>query len=79
MSSGSYFPPPVRTVNIPKANDGERQLGIPTVSDRIAQMVVKSRLEAEIDPLSHPDSYGYWPGKSGTGRSGASAAAMLAV
>jgi RNA-directed DNA polymerase len=58
MSSGSYFPPPVRTVKRPKANGGERTLGIPTVSDRIAQTVVKSRLEPAVDPLFHPDSYG---------------------
>jgi RNA-directed DNA polymerase len=64
MSSGSYFPPPVRTVTIPKADGGERKLGIPTVSDRIAQMVVKSRLEPVVAPLFHPDSYGYRPGTS---------------
>jgi RNA-directed DNA polymerase len=64
MSTGSYFPPPVRTVKIPKKSGGERSLGIPTVADRIAQQVVKARLEPEVDPVFHADSYGYRPGKS---------------
>lgn len=65
MSSGSYFPPPVRTVRIPKpGGQGERRLGIPTVSDRIAQMVVKLQVEPLLEPMFHPDSYGYRPRKS---------------
>ena len=64
MSSGSYFPPPVKTVMIPKKNGGERKLGIPSVVDRIAQQVVKARLEPVLDPMFHVDSYGYRPGKS---------------
>jgi RNA-directed DNA polymerase len=64
MSSGSYFPLPVKQVMIAKSSGGQRPLGIPTVSDRIAQMVVKLKLEPEIEPHFHPDSYGYRPNKS---------------
>lgn len=64
MSSGSYHPLPVRTVEIPKKTQGTRPLGIPTVLDRIAQMAVKMKLEPEIEPYFHPDSYGYRPKKS---------------
>ncbi|MGH3520286.1 MAG: reverse transcriptase domain-containing protein [Haloechinothrix sp.] len=64
MSSGSYFPPPVRAVEIPKKAGGVRTLGVPTVADRIAQTVVRSYLEPEVEPIFHPDSYGYRPGRS---------------
>ena len=64
MSSGSYFPPPVRRVDIPTGDGRTRPLGMPTVADRIAQVVVKRSLEPEVEKHFHPDSYGYRPGKS---------------
>ncbi len=64
MSSGSYFPPPVRAVSIPKKTGGQRILGVPTVADRVAQMVVKQVIEPNLDPVFLADSYGYRPGKS---------------
>ena len=64
MSSGCYFPPPVKAVAIPKKSGGERILGIPSVSDRVAQMVAKLYFEPMVEPYFHKDSYGYRPGKS---------------
>jgi RNA-directed DNA polymerase len=64
MSSGTYFPPPVLEVEIPKTDGGKRKLGIPTISDRIAQTIVKQYLEPKVEPHFHEDSYGYRPNKS---------------
>jgi RNA-directed DNA polymerase len=64
LGSGSYFPPPVKGVPIPKKSGGVRMLGVPTVADRVAQTVVKNVLESILEPLFHRNSYGYRPGKS---------------
>jgi RNA-directed DNA polymerase len=64
MSSGSYFPPPIRAVSIPKKSGGQRILGVPTVIDRVAQTVVKQAIELILDAVFLADSYGYRPGKS---------------
>ena len=65
MSSGSYFPPPVLAVEIPKPHGGgTRTLGVPTIADRVAQTVAARRLEAKVEPIFHPDCYGYRPRRS---------------
>ena len=64
MSAGSYFPPAVKGVPIPKSSGGIRMLGVPTVSDRIAQTVVKSALEPLLEPVFDENSFGYRPVKS---------------
>ncbi|MGQ0834465.1 MAG: group II intron reverse transcriptase/maturase [Gammaproteobacteria bacterium] len=65
LASGSYFPPPVKQVEIAKkSGNGKRVLGVPTVADRIGQQVVKARIEGELEGLFHPDSHGYRPNKS---------------
>ena len=64
LSSGTYFPPPVRAVQIPKPQGGVRVLGVPTVGDRIAQTVVAMTLEPRVEQIFHSDSYGYRPGRS---------------
>jgi group II intron reverse transcriptase/maturase len=64
MSSGSYLPPPVKLVEIPKDDGRIRPLGVPTVADRVAQTVAKMVLEPFVEPIFHPDSYGYRPGRS---------------
>jgi len=65
MSSGTYFPPPVKAVEIPKQHGpGTRTLGVPTIADRVAQTVVANHLMVRVDPVFHPDSYGYRPNKS---------------
>ncbi len=63
MASGSYFPPPVKAVEIPKRSGGKRLLGVPTVADRIAQAIVVAVIEPNIEKYFHADSYGYRPGK----------------
>ncbi len=64
MESGSYFPPPVKAVPIPKKSGGTRILGVPTIADRVAQTVVKMILEPMLEPVFDGNSYGYRPGRS---------------
>ena len=64
MASGSYFPPPVKAVPIPKKSGGTRMLGVPTIADRVAQTVVKMVIEPSLEPVFDRDSFGYRPGRS---------------
>ncbi len=64
LSSGSYFPPPVKGVEIPKKTGGKRMLGVPTVADRVAQTVGKETLEPLLEPIFHQNPYGYRPNRS---------------
>jgi RNA-directed DNA polymerase len=64
LTSGSYFPPPVRESKIPKGDGKERSLGIPTIIDRVAQDVIRAELEKIVEPTFHPSTFGYRPGKS---------------
>ena len=77
MSSGTYFPPPVRAVEIPKQHGkGIRVLGVPTIADRVAQTVVAARIGAVVEPVFRADSYGYRPGKQARMRSGVPGAVL---
>ena len=79
MSSGAYFPPPVRAVSIPKKTGGERILGVPTISDRIAQMVVKQMIEPELEPSLPAGLLRLQAGKIGSGRCERHASAVLEI
>jgi RNA-directed DNA polymerase len=64
LCSGSYMPPAIKRVEVPKGDGSTRPLGIPTIGDRVAQMVIKKELEPELEKRFHPSSFGYRPGKS---------------